>query len=320
MKSTGNAKTIQPPLRRWARPAFAVLALLALWPAVTPPMALFAGVAMAWACGPAFPDFARKAQKWLLQASVVGLGFGMNLLEALRSGREGMCLTVLSVAFVMGLGWLLARGLRVDRGTGYLLSAGTAICGGSAIAAVGPLVDADDRQMSVALGTVFVLNAVALFVFPPLGRALGLSQVQFGQWAAIAIHDTSSVVGAGAAYGDRALEVAALVKCTRALWILPLAAVTALLWRKRGGGFAAVPWFIFLFAAAMAANTWLPLPDSLASGLVWAAKRGFAVTLFLIGTGLGPATLASCGPRPFLMGVLLWLAIGGASLAAVLAV
>ena len=306
-------------MKHLANTVFAALLLLTLWPAVTPPLALAAGVLVAWCFGPVCPAIAKKGQKWLLQASVVGLGFGMNLGEALRSGREGMLMTIVSVAAVMLLGTLLGRLLRVDRKTAWLVSAGTAICGGSAIAAVGPLVEAEDRQMSVALGTVFVLNAVALFVFPPMGRALGLDQVQFGQWAAIAIHDTSSVVGAGAAYGDKALEVAALVKCTRALWILPLAFATALVWRKRGGGLAAVPWFIFLFALAMCANTYAPLPEGLAAGIVWTAKRGFAATLYLIGTTLGPATLRTCGPRPFVQGVLLWLAVGAGTLAAILA-
>jgi len=224
---------------------------------------------------------------------------------ALRSGRDGMLMTIVSVVAVMLLGWLVGRLLGVERRTSYLISAGTAICGGSAIAAVGPLVEAEDEQMSVSLGTIFVLNALALLVFPPLGHLLGLSEVQFGEWAAIAIHDTSSVVGAGTAYGEKALEVAALVKCTRALWILPLALVTMVVWRKRGQK-VAVPWFIFLFAIAMAANTYLPIPESFSRAVVYAAKRGFSATLFLIGTGLTVKTLKSCGIRPFLQGVTLW--------------
>ncbi|MGN0854271.1 MAG: YeiH family protein [Kiritimatiellia bacterium] len=293
--------------RGW-KVVFVVLLALSALPFVSPPVALAMGIAFALCGRPVFPKFTKMTQKYLLQGCVVGLGFGMNLEKALASGRDGMLMTVVSVVVVMVLGWVLGRFLKVEKRTSYLVSAGTAICGGSAIAAVGPLVDAKEDEMSVSLGTIFVLNAVALFVFPPIGHALGMEQIQFGEWAAIAIHDTSSVVGAGTAYGESALEVAALVKCTRALWILPLAVVTMLLWRKKGSR-VAVPWFIFLFALAMVINTYLPLPEGLTKGIVCVAKRGFAVTLFLIGTGLTLKTLKSCGIRPFIQGVSLWLII-----------
>lgn len=280
---------------------------------VSSPVALFLGMVFAWIFRPVFPVFTKKTQKFLLQASVVGLGFGMNVEEALASGKEGMLLTIVSVVFVMLLGWLTGKLLKVEKRSSYLISAGTAICGGSAIAAVAPIVDADEDSMSVSLGTVFLLNAVALFVFPPLGRLLGLDQVEFGQWAAIAIHDTSSVVGAGAAYGDEALQVAAMVKCTRALWILPLAFVSMFIWHRKGAK-VTVPWFIFLFAAAMTVNTYCALPPCIGEGVVVAAKRGFAVTLFLIGTALGPKAFRACGFKPLVQGVVLWAAIAAASL------
>ena len=194
---------------------------------LTPPVALFLGLAFALTCGQAYPKFNKKVSKYLLQYSVVGLGFGMNLHASLASGREGMEFTILSVVGTMVIGWFIGRKcLKVERDTSYLISSGTAICGGSAIAAVGPVLKAKDTEMSVALGTIFVLNAVALFLFPVVGHALGMSQHEFGTWAAIAIHDTSSVVGAGAAYGEEALEVATTIKLTRALWIIPLALAT----------------------------------------------------------------------------------------------
>jgi len=296
---------------------FITLLVVSALPWMTPPLALFAGIVYAMFFEPAYPTFTKKTQKYLLQACVVGLGFGMNVETALKSGREGMLMTVVSVVAVMLLGKVLGRAFGVGHRTSYLISSGTAICGGSAIAAVGPLVGAEDEQMSVSLGTVFVLNAVALFVFPPIGHALGLSEVQFGEWAAIAIHDTSSVVGAGAAYGAKALEVAALVKCTRALWILPLALVTMAVWRPRGAKIA-MPWFIFLFALAMVVNTYAPIPAVVSQVVVYVSKLGFAVTLFLIGTGLTRKTLAACGIRPLVLGVSLWAVISVLGLLAVL--
>lgn len=284
--------------------------------AVSPPYALFAGILFAFIFKPVFTGFTRKAQKFLLQASVVGLGFGMDVKEALSSGAEGMLFTVFSVVFVMLLGFLLGKLLKVEKKTSYLVSAGTAICGGSAIAAVAPVVDADEDAMSVSLGTVFLLNAAALFIFPPLGRFLELGQLEFGEWAAIAIHDTSSVVGAAAAYGDEALRTAAMIKCTRALWILPLAFFSMIVWRRKGAK-VAVPWFIFLFGAAMTVNTFAGLPESVCEVFVTAAKRGFAVTLFLIGTLLGPSSFKVCGAKPLVQGVLLWFATAAASLAVI---
>ena len=200
---------------------------------VTPPVALFLGLAFALLCGQAYPKFNKKVSKKLLQYSVVGLGFGMNLHASLASGKEGMMFTIVSVVGTMFVGMFIGRKLlKVNRDTSYLISSGTAICGGSAIAAVGPVIKAKDSDMSVALATIFVLNAIALFIFPVLGEWLGLTQQEFGTWAAIAIHDTSSVVGAGAAYGEEALQVATTIKLTRALWIIPLALVTSIIFKS----------------------------------------------------------------------------------------
>ena len=307
-----------------AKIAFVVLILAACCPCVASWMALMAGIAYAFIFGgPAFPKFAKKTQKYLLQGCVVGLGFGMNLQAALASGKDGMMFTIISVAAVMILGFIVGKILKVDTKTSYLVSSGTAICGGSAIAAVAPVVDADDKQMSVSLGTIFVLNALALLIFPPLGHYFGLSNQQFGEWAAIAIHDTSSVVGAAAAYSDGSRQVAAMVKCTRALWILPLALVTMLFFRKNSGKgkLDVIPWFIFLFAIAMVINTYLfpaiGVPSAVGTTIVTIAKRGFAITLFLIGTGLSKAALQKCGAKPFIQGVILWAAIGVGSLLAI---
>lgn len=212
---------------------------------VTPPVALFLGLAFALSCGQAHPKFNKKVSKYLLQYSVVGLGFGMNLHASLASGKEGMEFTIISVIGTLLIGWVIGRKfLKVDRDTSYLISTGTAICGGSAIAAVGPVLKAKDTEMSVALGTIFILNAIALFIFPVIGHALDMSQQEFGTWAAIAIHDTSSVVGAGAAYGEEALKIATTIKLTRALWIIPLAFVTSFIFKSKGQK-VSIPWFIF---------------------------------------------------------------------------
>ena len=278
---------------------------------VTPPIALLIGLIFAFAVGCPAPKFNKKTSKYLLQASVVGLGFGMNLVESLRSGAEGMTFTVVSVIGVMAIGVAMAAWMGIDRKTGYLISSGTAICGGSAIAAVGPVLKADENQMAVSLGVIFILNSIALFIFPPLGKLAGLSQEQFGTWAAIAIHDTSSVVGAGEAYGTVALQTATLIKLTRALWIIPLALVTMFIFRdKNGSGKISIPWFIFLFVAAMAINTYCPLPEAINRVLVVAAKRGLVLTLFLIGCSLSLKTIKAVGFKPMLQAVALWAIIG----------
>ncbi|MBP6066457.1 putative sulfate exporter family transporter [Bacteroides sp.] len=286
---------------------------------VTPPVALFLGLAFALLCGQAHPKFNKKLSKYLLQYSVVGLGFGMNIEAALASGKEGMKFTILSVVGTMLIGWFIGRKLlKVDRDTSYLISSGTAICGGSAIAAVGPVLKANDSEMSVALGTIFILNALALFIFPIIGHALDMSQYEFGTWAAIAIHDTSSVVGAGQAYGEEALHVATTIKLTRALWIIPLAFATSFIFKSKGQK-VSIPWFIFFFVLAMVVNTYL-LGTTEAGLQIGNAINGFArktltITLFFIGASLSRDVLKAVGLKPLVQGVALWIIISCSTLA-----
>lgn len=293
------------------------LACLSAW--ITPPVALFLGLAFALCCGQAYPTFNKRVSKSLLQYSVVGLGFGMNLHASLASGAEGMAFTVVSVIGTMLVGMLIGtKLLHLNRDTAYLVSSGTAICGGSAIAAVGPVIKARETDMSVALATIFVLNAVALFIFPVLGRYIGLDQQQFGTWAAIAIHDTSSVVGAGAAYGEEALRVATTIKLTRALWIIPLALVTSLIWRN-GGKRISIPWFILWFIVAIVFNTYaLASVPEVGKAISDVACKALIVTMFFIGASLSVDVLRSVGLRPLLQGILLWITISVGSLAYIL--
>ncbi|MBX9186775.1 putative sulfate exporter family transporter [Bacteroides sp. K03] len=287
---------------------------LSAW--VTPPLALFLGLAFALICGQAHPKFNKKTSKYLLQYSVVGLGFGMNLDSALASGKEGMEFTIISVIGTLVIGWFIGRKvLKVDRNTSYLISSGTAICGGSAIAAVGPVVKANDSEMSVALATIFILNAIALFIFPVIGHALGMSQHEFGTWAAIAIHDTSSVVGAGAAYGEEALKVATTIKLTRALWIIPMAFATSFIFKSKGQKIS-IPWFIFFFVLAMIVNTYLlgSVPE-LGSAINGLARKTLTITMFFIGASLSMDVVRSVGLKPLIQGILLWVVISCSTLA-----
>ncbi|MCM1310227.1 MAG: putative sulfate exporter family transporter [Bacteroides sp.] len=287
---------------------------------MTPAYALLLGLIFAFTFENPFPKFNKKCSKYLLQASVVGYGFSMNLQESLKSGAEGMTFTIVSVVGVMVLGVLLGYWLHVERKTAYLISSGTAICGGSAIAAVGPVVKANENEMAVSLGVVFILNAIALFIFPPLGHLAGMTDTQFGTWAAIAIHDTSSVVGAGDAYNPNsnvALEVATLIKLTRALWIIPLALVTMLIFRDKTAK-VSIPWFIFLFILAMVINTYAGLPSAFGHAMAFWAKKGMVVTLFLIGASLSLKSIKAVGVKPLVLAVCLWIAIGVSSFFVVL--
>ncbi len=286
-------------------------------PLITAPLALLLGLVFAFIFPNPYPKFNKKTSKYLLQVAVVCLGFNMNLQESLRSGSEGMMFTVVSVVGVMALGVLLGYWLHINRKTAYLISSGTAICGGSAIAAVGPVVKANENEMAVSLGVIFILNSIALFIFPPLGHILDMSQAQFGTWAAIAIHDTSSVVGAGETYGPEALQIATLIKLTRALWIIPLAIATMFIFRDKTSRIS-IPWFIFLFVLAMVLNTYVPLPQMFVDAMVWIAKRGMVVTLFLIGASLSLASIRNVGVKPMLLAVALWIVISISSLIVVL--
>lgn len=286
-------------------------------PVMTAPIALLCGLIFAFIFKNPCPKFNKKTSKYLLQVAVVCLGFNMNLQESLKSGAEGMLFTVVSVVGVMALGVLLGYYMHINRKTAYLISSGTAICGGSAIAAVGPVVKADENEMAVSLGVIFILNSIALFIFPPLGHLLEMTQTQFGTWAAIAIHDTSSVVGAGEVYGEEALQVATLIKLTRALWIIPLALVTMFIFRDKSSKIS-IPWFIFLFVLAMVVNTYVSLPEWFVSSMVWIARRGMVVTLFLIGASLSLQSIKNVGIKPLVQAVLLWIVIGISSLFVVL--
>ena len=282
-------------------------------PVISAPIALLCGLVFAFIFPNPFPKFNKKTSKYLLQVAVVCLGFNMNLQESLKSGSEGMLFTVVSVVGVMCLGVLLGYYFHINRKTAYLISSGTAICGGSAIAAVGPVVKANENEMAVSLGVIFILNSIALFIFPPLGHMFGMTQQQFGTWAAIAIHDTSSVVGAGEIYGEQALQVATLIKLTRALWIIPLALVTMFIFRDKTAKIS-IPWFIFIFVLAMVVNTYVALPDWFVSTMVWIARRGMVVTLFLIGASLSLASIKNVGVKPLIQAVILWIVISVTSL------
>lgn len=313
------------------RPFYWILLVFTLFPfkmlfgveVISPAIALFLGLMFAIVFGTPYPKFNKQLSKYLLQASVVGLGFGMNLQKSLQSGADGMLFTVVSVIGVMILGIYLGRWMKINDKASYLISSGTAICGGSAIAAVGGVMRANEKDMAVSLGVIFILNAVALFIFPPLGHLFNMSDAQFGTWAAIAIHDTSSVVGAGAAYSPEACELATLIKCTRALWIIPLAFFTIWYFRKEKGGEGkakvSIPWFILLFVVAMVINTYTP--DSMMSymrpvynAIVAIAKQALVAVLFAIGASLSIKVVREVGVKPLVQAVVLWIAIGVSSL------
>ena len=280
---------------------------------ISTPLALLAGLIYGMSFPHPYHLDAKKLSAFLLQASIVGLGFGMNLHEVVRAGRNGFLYTALSISFAMLLGLGIGRLFKVQRIPSLLISTGTAICGGSAIAAVGPVVNTGEEEMAVSLGTVFVLNSVALFLFPVVGYALHLTQSQFGLWSALAIHDTSSVVGATAKYGSQALMIGTTIKLARALWIVPLAFAVAIF--KKNKTRIKWPWFILLFCLAAVAGTYLPLFGSLYPKLSTLGKTGLTVTLYLIGTGISRSTLKQVGVRPLLQGIFLWAIVATASLA-----
>ncbi|WP_374163739.1 YeiH family protein [Arcticibacter sp. MXS-1] len=296
---------------------FIIGCILCLTPAAGPATALLGGLLIAQFIGHPYLHLNHKATHFLLQASVVGLGFGMNAASAWQAGKAGVLFTISSITITFILGFLLSRWLNIEKKTSYLISSGTAICGGSAIAAIAPVIRANEKQISVALGCVFVLNSVALFAYPTIGHYLKLSQTQFGLWCAIAIHDTSSVVGAASKYGPHALEVATTVKLARALWIIPIAFLSSNFFGKRNEK-VTMPYFIGLFVLALVVNTYVPAVSSLAPVIVHIAKAGLTLTLFLIGAGLSRQVLASVGFKPLLQGLILWLAISVVSLFAII--
>lgn len=307
----------------WQKLVFVLLVIFCLSPWGSPPIALALGLILTFTIGNPFPQSNGKPTRLLLQASVVLLGFGMDLGAVYRAGKDGILFTIATIFGTLVLGYFVGKLLKVEDKTSSLISSGTAICGGSAIAAVGPAIDAGSEEMSVSLGTVFILNSAALLLFPVVGRGLGMTEEQFGIWSAIAIHDTSSVVGAAQAYGSQALAIATTVKLARALWIAPIALMFLFVYRGRNGDNTAkiaFPWFILLFVAAAAVRTYAPsfvLP-SIFDSLVNLAKAGMTVTLFLIGASLSRKTLKAVGVRPLLQGVILWIIVSLVALAAVM--
>jgi len=295
---------------------FLLAFVFCLSPLISPSIALVMGLVIAQFVGHPYLHLNHKATHILLQVSVVGLGFGMNVSNALKAGKEGILFTVVSIIATLTVGFLMGKGLKIEKKTSFLISAGTAICGGSAIAAISPVIKAEEKQISVALGTIFILNSIALVLFPVIGHAMHLSQTQFGLWAAIAIHDTSSVVGAASKYGSHALEVATTVKLARALWIIPVTFLSTFIFKNKGSK-VKIPYFIGLFILAMIVNTYVPIIQPYTHYAVAVAKAGLTLTLFLIGCGLSRKVLQSVGIKPLLQGVVLWIGISAAALWAV---
>lgn len=310
---------MDPQLERNPSPGPTILLLVGILLAATgllsPPLALAAGLVYGIVLTHPHPEQSANLARFLLKASVVGLGFGMNLQELIKTGSSGFVYTAVGITFAMIVGTLLGRTFRVGKTQSLLICAGTAICGGSAIAAIAPVVNANEEEMAVSLGTIFVLNSVALFLFPLVGWRLHLTETQFGLWSALAIHDTSSVVGAAAKYGSTALAIATTVKLARALWIVPVTVATAVAEKSK----ARIQWpgFIALFAAAAILNSLLPRLHPLFLELSTLARLGLSVTLFLIGTGISRKVLRQVGVRPMMQGIVLWIIVGTLSLLAI---
>lgn len=296
---------------------FVSLLLVCLTGAITPPIALLLGILVANLSGHPWLHFNHKIIRVLLQISVVGLGFGMNVTNALLSGKESFLLTVATLFSTVFIGRFIGKWLKTDSKTSHLISCGTAICGGSAIAAITPVIKSDEKQTSVALGVIFILNSIALFLFPIIGHGLHLSQEDFGLWCALAIHDTSSVVGAANKYGAEALAIATTVKLARALWIIPMVLLTGFLFKNKASGIK-IPYFIGFFILAMILNTYVAELATISPYIVLVAKIGLTVTLFFIGSGLSSPVLLAVGIKPLIQGILLWGFIATLSLVAIL--
>ena len=292
---------------------FIIAAILCLTSFVSSPIALLMGFLLTNLLYNPFPNLSRQIVKWLLKLSVIGLGFGMDLNKSLEVGKEGLLLTIITISSTLILGYFIGKALKLDRVISYLIASGTAICGGSAIAAVSAVIKAKEKEISIALGVVFFLNALAIFVFPLLGHQLDLSQKDFGLWSAIAIHDTSSVVGAALAYGEEALDIAVTVKLSRALWIIPLSIFSMFLFKGKANSIK-IPWFILLFVIAVIANSYLNLPDWMSFSIPQISKQLLILTLFLVGAGLTFTSIKESGAKPIILGVSLWVIISIVSL------
>ncbi len=297
---------------------FMFFVVLCLSPLISPPIALLMGLIIAQFIGHPYLNLNHKATHILLQVSVVGLGFGMNVNSALKASKEGFILTIVSIIGTIVIGIFLGKILKIEEKISFLIATGTAICGGSAIAAISPVIKANEKQISVALGTIFILNSVALVLFPFIGHYLNLSETQFGLWCAIAIHDTSSVVGAAGKYGVHALEVATTVKLARALWIIPIAILSTFIFKNKDTKIK-IPYFIGVFILAMIANTYIPFVQDFSLYITSFAKSTLTLTLFLIGCGLSRKVLVSVGYKPLLQGIVIWIIISVSTLWAIIA-
>lgn len=307
MKSETNGKQILLIV------AFILAAITCLFPFVNGPIALVAGFLFMNLIGHPFQDLNHKAVSWLLKIAVVGLGFGMNIHVTMAVGMDGLGLTAGSIFLVLIVGFFVGKSLKMQRNTTHLISSGTAICGGSAIAAVAPIINASEKDMSVSLGVVFLLNSVALLLFPQIGHLFDLSQHEFGLWSAIAIHDTSSVVGAAHAFGDEALMVATTVKLARALWIIPLSLISVFLFKGKSNSIK-IPWFILLFIGAILLNSYFPFPEMIGNSISVSSKSILVLTLFLVGAGLSIEKMKAAGWKPMILGMSLWIMISVLSL------
>lgn len=297
----------------YIKAVFIIAAILCLTSFISSPIALLMGFSLTNLLHNPFPNLSRQIVKWLLKLSVIGLGFGMDLNKSLEVGKEGLLLTIITISSTLILGYFIGKALKLDRVISYLIASGTAICGGSAIAAVSAVIKAKEKEISIALGVVFFLNALAIFVFPLLGHQLDLSQKDFGLWSAIAIHDTSSVVGAALAYGEEALDIAVTVKLSRALWIIPLSIFSMFLFKGKANSIK-IPWFILLFVIAVIANSYLNLPDWMSFSIPQISKQLLILTLFLVGAGLTFTSIKESGAKPIILGVSLWVIISIVSL------
>lgn len=296
---------------------FITAALLSLSPFISPAISLSIGIILAQTMPHPFPIACQKATHQLLKISIIGLGFGMNAFNVVKSGQEGLIFTIASILGILSIGYIIGKVLKIDFKTSSLISAGTAICGGSAIAALSPVIRANEKQISVALGTVFILNSIALLIFPAIGHYLQLSQSQFGLWCAISIHDTSSVIGAASKYGEQALQIATTVKLSRALWIIPVSLAGSYIF-KTDKSKIQTPYFIVLFILAILANTYIPFISKTGHYSVTLAKAILTLTLFLIGSSLPFKTLKHIGLNPLLQGTVLWIIISIMSLLAIM--
>ncbi|TXK74944.1 YeiH family protein [Mesonia sp. K4-1] len=297
----------------YIKAVFIIAAILCLTSFISSPIALLMGFLLTNLLYNPFPNLSRQIVKWLLKLSVIGLGFGMDLNKSLEVGKEGLLLTIITISSTLILGYFIGKALKLDRVISYLIASGTAICGGSAIAAVSAVIKAKEKEISIALGVVFFLNALAIFIFPFLGHQLDLSQKDFGLWSAIAIHDTSSVVGAALAYGEEALDIAVTVKLSRALWIIPLSIFSMFLFKGKANSIK-IPWFILLFVIAVIANSYLNLPDWMSFSIPQISKQLLILTLFLVGAGLTFTSIKESGAKPIILGVSLWVIISIVSL------